>query len=316
MRGTQKILLSVVVILLCVNAYFVFNLVALNQNPVAIGPVFQTAEAFVAPLSQADYLPALVSSAADVTLDAKAAIVYDVNAQRNLYGEHTEDRLPIASLTKILTATVVWENFSPNDIVTVGSSAIKVDHERQDLYLGEEISVNSLLKLMLIESSNDAAYALRDYAATKGMDLVATMNAKALALGMHNTHIVDAAGLEDTGYSTAADLVKLVQYALQYDAIWNFSREKTAVVTSSDGKISHDIKSTDDLLGTLANIFGGKTGYTDNALGCILLIIDVPAQASSSAPEDKIIAIILGSHGRFETVTKLVDWVKSSYRWH
>jgi D-alanyl-D-alanine carboxypeptidase (penicillin-binding protein 5/6) len=312
MKGNLTFLTIIVAILVLVNAYFFITFI---RNPVdaGTGPIFNTAEAYIAPLSQVNYLPVLDPSNSDPSLDAKSAVIYDINAGRNLYEKNIKEKLPIASLTKILNAIVVWEKFSPTAPVTVKLTAVKVDGERQDLYENEVLTVSSLVQLMLIESSNDAAYALRDYAANQGIDLIKEMNAKAADLGMANTHILDAAGLNDAGYSTAADLVKAVQYALRYDAIWGFSRQPTAQVISADGKFSHEIKSTNQLLGVISDIIGGKTGYTDSALGCIILIVDVPSTAASK--NDKIISVVLGSHDRFQDMKKLVTWAKQAYRW-
>lgn len=304
----------VIAILVLVNAYFFITVT--RTTPGLPGSGFNSAEAFILPPNQVNYWPLLSPDAQDVKLDAKAAILYDVNADRNLFEKNIYERLPIASLTKILNATVVWEKFSPNDQVTIKTTAVKVDGERQDLFENETMSVNNLMQLMLIESSNDAAYALRDYAATKGVDLVQEMNNKAAALGMNDTHFVDPAGLNDSGYSTARDLIKAVRYALRYDALWSFSREPVATVTSSDGKVTHEIKSTNQLLGVLSDIIGGKTGYTDSALGCMILIVDVPASKSSTGQDDKMIAVVLGSHGRFEDMKNLISWAKRVYRWN
>ena len=297
----------VVAILVLANAYF---FITIYRTPMD-GPsmVFHDDQAFILPPQPISYLPVLNTSMNDVLLDAKSAILYDVKSDRNLFEKNIKEKLPIASLTKILNAGVVWEKFSPNDVVTVQPSAVEVDGQRKDLYVGETLSVNNLMQMMLVESSNDAAYALRDYAASRSIDLVAEMNTKASALGMHDTHFVDPAGLDDAGYSTTSDLVKGVAYALRYDAIWSFSRESTATIVSADGKISREIKSTDQLLGVLSDIVGGKTGYTDSALGCMILIVDAPNQ------NDRIIAIVLGSHDRFGDMKNLITWAKTAYRW-
>lgn len=301
----------IIAILALVNAYF---FITVSRRPIeGLGPVFNTVQAFIASPNQVSYLPLLDTSIQDVNLDAKSAIIYDVKADRNLFEKNINQKLPVASLTKILNAIVVWEKFSPNDHVTVQVSAVKVDDEKQDLYLNETLSINNLIKLMLVESSNDAAYALRDYAASQQIDLVKEMNSKAIALGMRDTQFMDPAGLNDTGYSTASDLVKAVHYALRYDAIWSFSRESTAIVDSIDGKISHTVKSTNQLLGVLSDIIGGKTGYTDNALGCIILIVD--AAPAISGQSGKIIAVVLGSRDRFEDMKNLITWAKRAYRW-
>ena len=303
----------VVAILVLANAYF---FITIYRTPVeSSSSVFQDSQAFILPPNPISYLPVLDTAMKEVILDAKSAILYDVRSDRNLFEKNTKERLPIASLTKVMNAVVVWEKFSPNEIVTVQPSAIKVDGQRQDLYVGETLSVHDLMQMMFIESSNDAAYALRDYAASQSFDLVAEMNAKALALGMSNTNFVDPAGLDDAGYSTVSDLVKGVVYALRYDAIWSFSRKATATIVSTDGKITHEIKSTDQLLGVLADIVGGKTGYTDSALGCMILIVDAPARIGVSNQSDRIVAIILGSRDRFGDMKNLVSWAKQAYRW-
>lgn len=314
MQKKLTFLTIVVAILALVNAYFFITVV---RDPLeGPGPVFTTAEAFVLPQVQVSYLPILDTGASEVELDAKSAILYDVRSDRNLFEKDIKEKLPVASLTKIVSAIVVWEKFSPSEPVIVRASAIKVDGERQDLYENETMSVRDLVQLMLIQSSNDAAYALRDHAAERGMDLIEEMNLKAAELGMRDTRFVDAAGLNDLGYSTAADLVKAVRYALRYDALWSFSREPTVTVTSADGKFSHAVKNTNQLLGALSDIVGGKTGYTDSALGCMILIIDAPSRHYGvTDPKDRLIAVVLGSRSRFEDMRNLVSWAKRAYRW-
>ncbi|HZZ99478.1 MAG TPA: serine hydrolase [Candidatus Paceibacterota bacterium] len=308
MQKKITVLTIIIVGLVSVNAYFIVT--DAKTQPISdTGPVFASTELYVKAPAPADYLPILDSSADRVKLDAKAAISFDIKADKNLYEKNIDQRLPVASLTKILNAIVSWENFDPNAIVSVEPDAVKVDGERQDLYVGEQISVNSLMQMMLIESSNDAANALADYAQTKGFDMVEAMNAKAAKLGMTNTHFIDPAGLNDSGYSTVHDLSKAVTYALRYSALWNFSREPSAIVTSADGKISHEVKATDQLLGVLSGIIGGKTGYTDGALGCMMLIVKIPDQ------QDTVVNVLIGSNQRFVDMQRLVDWVRTAYRW-
>ena len=312
MERKLEALTIVVAILVLANAYF---FITIYRTPIdGSNFAFENNQAFILPPNPISYLPVLDTSMKEIVLDAKSAILYDVKSDRNLFEKNIKEKLPIASLTKIMTAVIVWEKFSPNDIVTIQASAIKVDGERKDLYEGETLSVRDLMQMMLIESSNDAAYALRDYAASRSIDLVAEMNAKALTLGMNNTNFVDPAGLDDNGYSTVSDLVKGVVYALRYDAIWSLSRKPSATVISTDGKITHEIKSTDQLLGVLSDIVGGKTGYTDSALGCMILIVDVPNNPATAG--ERIIAIVLGSHDRFGDMKNLISWAKQAYRWN
>ena len=169
--------------------------------------------------------------------------------------------------------------------------------------------VGNLMRMMLIESSNDAAYAISAHAKAQGIDFMGEMNRKAKEVGMNESLFLDPAGLNDNAYSTAQDLVKLVVYALQYDEIWTSLQVKELTLTSEDGAIIHTVENTNQLLGTIQNISGGKTGYTDLALGCMILIVDIPGH------RDKIVSIILGSEDRFGDTRKLVDWIIDAYRW-
>ena len=307
MQRHLNLLTIIIVGLIGVNAYVL--IVSTRADARSAPLAFNAGQAFIVEPARVNYLP-ILSGSSSVDLDAKAAVVYDFQADRNLFQKNINQKLPVASLTKIMTAVVAWEHLNPNEDVTVRPSAVKVDQEKQDLHSQETISVSNLMQLMLIKSSNDAAYALRDHAKIRNIDLVAAMNEKAAELGMINTRFTDPAGLDDEAYSTAADMVKLVRYALRYSAIWNFSREQTAVIVSADGEFSREIKSTNQLLGVLSDIVGGKTGYTDRALGCMILVVAAPNDSS-----DKIISIILGSRERFTDMKKLVDWARIAYRW-
>jgi D-alanyl-D-alanine carboxypeptidase len=265
--------------------------------------------AYVLPVTGPNYIPILDSGVPKPTLNSKSSLIYDTYSKRFLFENNTKSKLPIASLTKILSAVVVLENFDNDEIVTISNRSLKVDGERQDLFLGEKISVRNLLKMMMIESSNDAASAMAEYAkVSKNMDFVEAMNSKARALGMKDSKFFDPAGLDDNGYSTGTDLAKLVEYSLNYKEIWDFSSEKTAIIQSSDDTIQRSITSTNRLLGLINDIFGGKTGYTDGAGQCMIMIVNVPDY------QGKIISVVLGSTDRFGDTQKLVDWTRKAYR--
>ena len=266
-------------------------------------------QAYVFSISEPNYIPILNANIPRPIISGKSALVYDTYSSRFLYEEGTDSKLPIASLTKILSAVVTLERLNSNDIVTITDKSIRVDGEKQDLYLGEKLTVRNLLKLMLIESSNDAAYALAEHAKNLGIDFVGEMNLKSRNLDMRDSVFTDPAGLDDSAYSTAKDLVKLVQYSLNYKEIWDISAEKTAIIESSDERIKHSIISTNRLLGLVKDIIGGKTGYTDGAGQCMILVASIPDYPG------KIVSIVLGSNDRFGDTQKLVEWTRSAYRW-
>ncbi|OGN01088.1 MAG: hypothetical protein A3B91_00725 [Candidatus Yanofskybacteria bacterium RIFCSPHIGHO2_02_FULL_41_29] len=303
---------TIIVVLFAVNILLVFKN---NQDDSLIIQLASryngslNGQAYILPISGPNYIPILDSSISAPKIDSKSAVIYDTKSRRFLYEKESNIKLPIASLTKIMSAVVVLENLNLDDIVTVFENSIKADGEKQDLYLGEKMSIRNLLKLMLIESSNDAAYALMYYAKSRGIDFVGLMNSEAITTGMTDSYFTDPAGLDDGAYSTASDLIKLVEYSLKYQEIWDISAEKTAIVESSDERIKHQVTSTNRLLGLVKDIIGGKTGYTEGAGQCMILVTSVPDYPS------KIISIVLGSGDRFGDTQKLIDWTRQAYRW-
>lgn len=294
--------------LVIVNLYFVMD--SSDKNNLANAePAFNSSQAYLFPISEPSYFPIYDSKSEKPVIDAKSGLVYDTRSGRFLYAKNPRIKLPVASLTKILSAIIVLDNLDLKETVKIPKEVLRVDEEKQSLYLNEEITVQSLLKLVLIESSNDAAYALAWHADSKGINFVEKMNEKARVFGMNDSSFLDPAGLNDNAYSTAEDLVKLIRNSIKYNFIWDILTEKSVVVKSVDGKIEHKVESTDLLLGVIPDIFGGKTGYTDGALGCMILVVDIPDK------NDKLISVMLGSRSRFEDTKKLIDWVKESYRW-
>ena len=309
---TRKLYLlsGVLSVLILVNVFFIFSFQREGTNNSSrAGASLNNTQAYIFPISEPTYLPVLNTAIERPVLSAKSAIVYDTRSSRSLYSKNPEERLPIASLTKLLTAVIVLENLNLDDIVVVSKEVLKVDGEKQTLYLDERIRVKDLLKMMLIESSNDAAYALKHHASGLGLDLVGLMNKKVVELGMNASIFHDPAGLNDDALSMSEDLLKLVNYSLEFDQLWSLLGEKTVKVYSIDGKIEHQINSTNQLLGAIPDVVGGKTGYTDGALGCMLLVVDVPGK------NDKLISIVLGSAERFTDTEKLISWTKRAYSW-
>ena len=309
MQSKIYILAAMLAGLVIVNVLFVFD-PSKKDNFANAEPAFNSSQAYLLPVSEPSYFPIYDSTKMEKpVIDAKVGIIYDTRSGKFLFAKNPRIKLPVASLTKILSSIIVLENLDTKETVIIPKEVLKVDEEKQSLYLGEEITVQNLLKLMLIESSNDAAYALAWYANSRGVNFVDKMNEKARLLNMNDSNFLDPAGLNDDAYSTVEDLVRLVKYSLRHDLIWEILTEKSIIVKSTDGKIEHKVENTDQLLGVIPDIFGGKTGYTDNALGCMILVVDIPDK------NDKLISVVLGSQDRFGDTKKLIDWVKEAYRW-
>ena len=215
----------------------------------------------------------------------------------------------MASLTKLMTAIIVLENFNLDEVIRVPAVAIKREGSRGELRPSEEITVRSLLDMMLIDSSNDAAIALAD----KNLNFVSLMNKKAKKMGLKNTHFTNPDGLdEDNNYSTAFDIAKIFSYlANNYPAVFNILKTENMVVYSADGKIAHRLKNTNALLGAISEVKAGKTGYTDKAGGSLALLVS----DLHFGDKNNIITVVLGSSNRFGESEKLIQWLKEAYIW-
>jgi len=200
-----------------------------------------------------------------------------------------------------MTALVVLENIDLNQQVIITKEAVAQEGEQGGLKLGQVLSVRALLYIMLIDSSNRAAYQLAE---VLGIDqFIVTMNVEAQKLGLYNTRFSDATGLDKDSYSTAADLVKLSRYLFEkYPLFKEIIGLKEYSLYLSDGTFHHTLKNTNQLLGS-RHIIGGKTGFTEAALGCFM-VFQTP---NESEPEKYVINIILGSEDRFGDMEKLIQ---------
>lgn len=253
------------------------------------------------------------NDAADLIIGARSAISIFLDNRGNeriLFWQNPDEKLPIASLTKLMTAKIVLDNYDLSQPVNISKEAIDQEENFGKLRVGEILSVKDLLYPLLMESSNDAAFALaNDYPGMTEERFIQLMNTEAERLGLGNTYFVDISGLDPeepvstTNYSTVVDLAKLAQELLKTSLIWEIlSRPQINLY-------GQELENTNKLLTTLPGIIGGKTGYTEKALGCFLLVI--------KAPKGKglLINVILGADNRFQEMEKLIDWIKIAYKW-
>jgi len=286
------------------------NAVATVHTPLPIQER-QTAQTYLLPITQPSYIPIRDFNHGDPLLSANAAIVYDLGSKRTLFTKNAEEQLPIASITKIMTAVAIVENMDLDATYTVSVEDLNLDGYGPDLFSNEKLRGIDLLKLMLIESSNDAAAVFVSAGLDQGIDIIEKMNEKALDLGMYNTYYNDPAGLDDyKTYSTAADQVELFKYVtLNRPEIWDILGVQSTSITSTVGGITHQLDNTNRLLGTIPEIIGGKTGLTDGAQGTMSAVVEV------NNAEDVIIAIVLGTPNRFSEMQQLIDWTNQAHTW-
>lgn len=174
-------------------------------------------------------------------------------------------RVPIASITKLMTVLVTLDHADWNDVVRVRSDAAAVGESTVNLRAGERIKVSDLVKAALIQSANDAAVALADHVGRGSQKAFVTMmNEKASELGMDRTQFIRPDGLDVGGhYSTASDVTKLARAAMDDPRIRAIVRRRTDSIAG--GRRLH---TWNDLLGQFAGLYGVKTGHTAAAGWC------------------------------------------------
>jgi len=224
---------------------------------------------------------------------------------RVLLEKNATRRLPPASLTKVMTALVAMEAASPQQVVQVDRRAL-VHRSSLKLHAGEEFLLRDLLTAMLVTSANDACQAVALHVGGEADRFVAMMNERARALGLRDTHFANACGFDAPDhYSTAADLAKLTEQALQVPAISMMVRTVIREIASVDGKRQVPLRSTNELL-LDPDVTGVKTGYTSKAGRCLI--------ASMFKDGHQLLLVGLNFMDRWEQATQLLRYGQAVLR--
>jgi D-alanyl-D-alanine carboxypeptidase (penicillin-binding protein 5/6) len=239
-------------------------------------------------------------------VSARAFLVLNPSTGEVLAQHRAWARLPIASITKLMTVLVALDHAQWNDVVRVRSDAADVGESTINLRAGERITVGDLVKAALIQSANDAADALADYVGHGNVEaFVKLMNAKAEELKLDRTHFTRADGLDAPGhYSTALDVTRLAEAAMRVPQIRDVVRLRTGVIAG--GRRLH---TWNDLLGVFRGLYGVKTGHTGAAGWC-----EVAAVRRNGVT---LYTTVLGSPMRSQRNTDLaalLRWGISRYR--
>ncbi len=249
-----------------------------------------------------------------VSISAKAAYVFDAQSGKILYSKNKETQLPLASLTKLMTAIISTEKLSPESKILINKQALSAEGD-SGLIQGEEWKVKDLISFTLLVSSNDGARALA-YAAGSidknpnikaGKAFVNLMNKKAGKIGLTQTYFLNPTGLDTNkyisgGYGSAKDVVTLLYYSLLHTPVsLDATRETSVYYLSLDNKL-HDGDNTNKSIKNIPGLIASKTGFTDLAGGNLVVAFD----AGINRP---ILISVLGStfEGRFKDVELLVQ---------
>ncbi len=261
-----------------------------------------------------------------------AVFAQDLDSGKVLFDQRADKAQPIASLTKIMTFLVIFENHDLDEVVEVPLEATQGDGANIGLYAYERLTVETLLKAILIPSANDAAVALAIFDSGSEEAFVEKMNQKARALGLGSAQFYNSTGLdiyeqvlecdqiaavdacekaserEYGNVMSAEDIALMTRVALNNDFFKATVQLKEFEGASVDEKFFHSKKSTNQLLGTFVNSKGVKTGYTLLAGQCLVNL-------SEDNAGREILTVVLGSSNRFEETKRLMDWIWSSFVW-
>lgn len=217
---------------------------------------------------------------------AGAAILIDSSSEKVLYSKNETEKMYPASTTKILTAILTLENCNLDDVVTVpyeAISSIPSGYSVAALQAGEQLTVEQLLRLMLVHSANDAANVLA-YHISSSIDAFANlMNDKIAKLGLKNTHFTNPSGMHDENhYTTAYDLAIIMKYCMKNGTFRNYAGLKSCTIPPTNKYEERVFKTTNDLLiydnrNVASNYYyqyaiAGKTGYTTPAKNCLVSV--------------------------------------------
>lgn len=223
-------------------------------------------------------LLAIIISSSNISyaneINSRKYIVYDRNSGIKVMGKNEDKETPMASTTKIMTATVVLENCSNlNKEVEVGQRAAGIGGSKLELKKGDKITIRDLLFGLLLRSGNDCAIQLAEEISGSVEDFIKLMNDKAKELNLKDTHFVTPHGLDDPKhYTTAYELAKITDYSLKNNVFASIVQTKYATIRINNQ--AREIKNTNELLmSNIEGIYGVKTGFTNLAGRCLVTAI-------------------------------------------
>lgn len=244
-------------------------------------------------------------------VNAPSAILMEQSSGQVLYELEADKKLPIASVTKSMTMLLIMEaldfgKIKYTDMVTTSEHAASMGGSQVFLEVGEQMSVNDMLKAIAVASGNDAAVAMAEFIAGTEPAFVEMMNKRAAELGCKNTHFINCNGLDETAehYSTARDIAIISCELLKHPKIQEYT--SIWMDTLRDGAFG--LSNTNKLIRFYKGANGIKTGSTSTAKYCL----------SASAKRDgmQLVAVVLGAPttaDRFGSATRLLDYGFANY---
>lgn len=234
-----------------------------------------------------------------------AYMIADLTTGAVLSGSNINSRWPTASLTKLMTATIIFDDLSTSTFITITPQMFAADPDEKTLAIGNTYSVEDLLHLLLMPSSNVAAEAMADYFGRA--KFMQAMNARAQEWGMQNTHFDDPSGISAANQSTASDLMMLAQHVYNnYPGILAITNTPTWILTEQNTGKTITFHSINVFVGESVFI-GGKTGNTPQAGGNLLSLFNYEGKP--------IFITVLGAPALpFQDTSNLFTWFRTNFK--
>ena len=219
-------------------------------------------------------IPIVNAEGDSLNLSSESAILMDAESGKILYEKNIDEKLPMASMTKIMSMLLIMEqidngSLSYDDKVLISENASGMGGSQVFLQAGEEYTVNDLLKCIAVSSANDAVVAMAEKISGSVDAFVSLMNEKAQELGLKNTHFANPHGLDNENhYSTAYDMAVMARELLKHEDILKYTSIYEDYLTKPDGS-SIWLVNTNRLVRFYDGVDGLKTGYTTEAGYCL-----------------------------------------------
>lgn len=234
-------------------------------------------------------------------ISARSALVYDLTTSKILYEKNSKERLPMASITKIMTAIIGLENKKEDGKYLVTKDAL-VGEDSMGLSEGEVLTLEELLYGLMLHSGNDAAETIASSYSGGREKFIEAMNNKVKALGLSDTNFTNPTGLEGDGkqYATAYDLLVITKYAMQFPLFRRVVAAFNHYIPKTETHKEYFLENETNLLTSYPGVFGIKTGYTPEAGFCLVTYLRYERH--------ELIGIILGSDNRRDEMKELLDY--------
>ena len=248
----------------------------------------------------------LIKLTSKPALTAPNYILVDVDTNKILLSQNINQRIFPASTTKLATALTALNLYPLDEVVTVNQEYLT--GKVMNLKLHEKITVKSLVSALLVYSANDSAYTLANHYQSGSRGFIDQMNLLMTKHNLNNTHFTNVDGVHDNNhYSTVYDLSQLARLSIKNSIVTNFAKTKELVVSDVTNEIKHPLVTTNELLGIIPEINGLKTGWTPEAKGVFIGLIDINGHS--------VISVVSQSEDRFQDTKILIDWLKQNVSW-